>query len=276
MVFCMICLSLRQSLVIAVALALALPVSATEARVDAEGGTPRPTATFAIPETPPWGFESSTGKPAGVLVQISERLSEISRIPVVYSLRPARRAIAEFRSGQADFLMFFEMPDREAPGIKVGTLLETQIVLITLDQNGGPHNLSELTGQAVGYIEGAHYGRTFEQATHFQKIAVRSAEHGLELVTLDRLSALVTFDTAVQNIMDSSEYSGYDFSVEVIDSGLEGQLYMSHKFPHTEYLPIFHGALEHMRRNGEIQDIIDAPRELIGHRWPSAEVTTAD
>ncbi|MBS3805070.1 MAG: transporter substrate-binding domain-containing protein [Oleiphilaceae bacterium] len=238
-------------------LLLALPAAAIEPEVDTEGATPRPTATFAIPDVPPWGFESSEGKPAGVLVTLTERLSRITRIPVDFQLRPYRRAIAELRAGDADFLMLFDTPGLEAPGIRVGTVLESQILLITQAGKDTPADLEALAGQSVGYIAGTHYGEAFEQADHFEKVSVNNPRHGLDMLRRGRISALISFDEVVTNIMDSPEFTEYDFNIRTISSNVKGQLYMSREFPHTEYLPIFSKALEHMRRNGEIRDIIE-------------------
>lgn len=74
---------------------------------------------FAIPDVWPWAYEGDGGQPQGSLIEVVQRLSEITGIPVIPRLRPQRRAIVELRTGAVNFSMLFQNPERDTDVVKV-------------------------------------------------------------------------------------------------------------------------------------------------------------
>ncbi len=248
----------RRHLAVILALLPALALGVQPA-VEMEGATPRATATFAIPEVPPWGYASESGEPAGVLVAITDRMAELADVPVSYELRPHKRAIAELKSGDIDFVMLFRSPQSDAAGTRIATILETSIVLITRPEQDAS-SLEELAGRSVGYVQGTYYGEVFANAENINKVAVKNPQHGLEMLDHGRLDALVNYDAMLERVLYATDHDPSDFRSHVIAEGQEGLLYMSRQSRLEEYVPLFQRAIRQMQANGEIVELVRSAR----------------
>lgn len=236
--------------------ALAMGVQPT---VEMEGATPRATAVFAIPEVAPWGYRSEDGEPAGVLVAITDRMAELADVPVEYRLRPPKRAVSELKTGEIDYVMLFRSPESDAAGDRVATILETRIVLTTLPDRKAK-SLEELEGKSVGYVQGTYYGEAFANAPNISRVAVNNLLHGLEMLDLGRVDALINYDAMLERVIYASDYEATDFHSEGIAEGREGLLYVSRDSPLHDYVSLFQRAIEQMQASGEIVELVRSAR----------------
>lgn len=236
---------------------LALPAIAlaVQPAVDMEGATPRKDAVFAIPDVPPWGYASKTGEPAGVLVAITDRMADLADVPIKYRLRPQKRALAELKSGAADFVVLFESPESEAAGKRIATLLESRVVLTTRPAQDFK-NLEDLAGGSVGFVLGTYYGKAFDDTDNIKKIPVHNLQNGLEMLDRGRIDALIHYDVMLERVIYANDYDASDFRSHVLSDGREGLLLISRRSPLKDYVPLFQKALRQMRANGEIVELV--------------------
>ncbi|MDX1634997.1 MAG: transporter substrate-binding domain-containing protein [Marinobacter sp.] len=234
---------------------LAPSLWAVQEAVEMEGATPRKPAVFVVPEIAPWGYRSESGEPAGIVVALVDRMAELADVPVRYQLRPHKRALTELESGSADFATLFRSPRSEAAGIAIAKLFDTRIVLTTLPDQS-IMGLEDLAGKSVAYVEGTYYGEPFADKPEAEKVTVKGPKQGLDLVDRGRVAALISFDAILERVIYASGHEASDFRSHAISEGMDGTLFISRKSDLTDYIPLFQKAIEQMKANGEIVDLI--------------------
>lgn len=217
------------------------------------------TAVFAIPEVWPWGYEGRYGQPAGTLVNLAHRLVAIADVPLVYELRPHRRAISELLQGQVDFVVLFQSPEVEAGAIDLGTVVQTKILLTALKDSPFDLTLEGLGGQSVAFINGTYYGEAFANAPQIRKFPVRDIFQALEMLKLGRVSAILCSDQALFHTLHALHMSLDDFRIDVFRNGQEGRLYMAKEAAHPELREPITRALNQLRADGELAYIFRLP-----------------
>lgn len=217
------------------------------------------TVEFVLPEVYPWSYHDEAGRKLGVLVDLTERLSEISGVPVAIRLRPHRRARDELDKGRADFAMLFASPEADRAAHNVGQLITTRLVAATLPGSETPASLAQLEDKAVVHIHGTYYGDAYEAAEAGITHAVKDLSTALALLRLGRVDVLVTFDYALQLTLDSLGRSRSSVAMLPLAPGQDGHLYMSRKSSHPEALEPISQALEQLRESGELIRLLSRP-----------------
>lgn len=218
-------------------------------------GSDRDNVMFAVPDVWPWAYEDPQGRPQGSLIQVVNRLSELSGVPVEASLRPLRRALIELDSGKTNFSLLFQDPEMDARAINIGRVLQINLVLAASSDTTYPLTLSSLAGSRIGYIRGTYLGEAFQENTEVEKVPVAVISQAIEMLPLGRLSAILASDHA---IMRSLHTMGIDpselrFNVHIAEQA--GALYMSRRAQRPEVAEKFRKAIAQMKSAGEFDQI---------------------
>ncbi|PXX91068.1 hypothetical protein DIT71_11260 [Marinobacter vulgaris] len=211
--------------------------------------------TFSIPDVWPWGYEDDGGQQKGSLIEVVDRLSEITGIPVIPQLRPLRRAIVELRSGAANFSILFQSPELDIEAVNVSSVSEVNILLAAMAYSDYPLTLAALKGKRVAYIRGTYLGEAFEADTDVLKVPVNAVSQALELLTVGRISAILASDHNIYRTLSSLNMSRDTLRYKQHVPGLTGTLYMSRAASRPEAARKFSAALERMQADGELREI---------------------
>lgn len=233
-----------------------MPTALSETGAKTKAGADAPEAvTFTLPDVWPWAYEKPDGTIGGSLIQVVVRLSEMTGIPVKNRLRPLKRSILELRSGAANFSMLPQSPALDSEAINIGRLAQINIVLAALADTSYPLTLEALEGERIGFIGGTYLGEAFEQNEKVDKVSVGEMSQAIEMLSLGRLTALMTIDHAIVSVLKTmgleSDFLRYNIQV----AGQAGALYMSREAQRPDVAEKFQKALSEMAETNELDRI---------------------
>ncbi len=210
---------------------------------------------FAIADVWPWAYEDNQGNPRGSLVEVANRLSELSGVPVESRIRPVRRAVNELHSGDAHFSILFQSPAQDRDAINVAPVVRFNIMLTALADTAYPLSLDALAGKRVAFIRGTYLGQAFERNDRVQKVPVTHVSQAIELLTRGRVSAILTSDHALYRTSEAMR-----LPIDLLRSdrhvpGQLGTLYMSRKSQRPDVAEKFRKAIAEMSATNELKEI---------------------
>lgn len=211
--------------------------------------------TFAIPDVWPWAYEGNNGEPQGSLVEVAQRLSEKTGIPVIPRLRPLRRAIVELRKGDVNFSILFQNPELDMEVINVSSVTQVSILLAAMADSDYPLTLDGLKGQRVAYIRGTYLGEAFKRDTEVVKVPVNAISQAVELLSMGRISAILASDHNIYRTLSSLDLSRDLLRYREHVPGQQGTLYMSRAASRPAAARKFSIAIEQMVADGELHRI---------------------
>lgn len=210
---------------------------------------------FSIPDVWPWAYEDDAGELKGSLIEVVNRLSEMTGVPVVPQLRPLRRAIVELRTGEANFTILFQNPELDVEAINVASVTRVNILLAGTATSEHPLALGDLKGQRVAYIRGTYLGEVFEHDTEVAKVPVSSISQAVDLLNLGRISAILASDHNIYRTLSARNLSRDSLRYSEHVSGQNGTLYMSKVGARPDVAQKFSSAIEQMDTDGELRRI---------------------
>lgn len=211
--------------------------------------------TFAIPDVWPWAYEDEAGELRGSLVEVANRLSEKTGVPVILRLRPLQRAIYELRAGAVNFSILFQNPELDVKAVNVSSVTQVNILLAALAESDYPLTLKALKGERVAYIRGTYLGEAFEQDTDVVKVPVNAISQALELLSIGRISAILASDHNIYRTLSSKNRSQDQLRYHEHVPGQKGSLYMSRVAIRPEAALRFSAAIAQMDADGELHRI---------------------
>jgi len=214
-----------------------------------------PAVVFAIPDVWPWAYEDRDGIPRGSLIQVTNRLSELTGVPIETRLRPLRRALIELNSGEVNFSLLFQSPAMDSRATNVAQVMKINIMLAASADTDYPLTLEALKGKRIGYIRGAYLGDAFERDTDVEKVPVAVISQGIEMLDLGRLSAILASDHAIIRSLQSMERSNDELRFRKHKLGQAGTLYMSRRAPRSAVAEKFRVAIATMTESNELNQI---------------------
>lgn len=211
--------------------------------------------TFAIPDVWPWAYEDEAGELRGSLIEVANRLSEKTGVPVTPRLRPLRRAIFELRTGDVNFSILFQNPELDIEAVNVSPITQVNLLLAAMADSEYPLTLGELKGKRVAYIRGTYLGEAFEQDTDVVKVPVNAISQALELLSMGRISAILASDHNIYRTLASQDVSRDRLRYHEHVPGQKGTLYMSRAAIRPEAAVRFSAAIAEMDADGELHRI---------------------
>lgn len=242
-------------------LILALLVVVTHAKADDDavpsvrGSSADTAAVFAIPDVWPWGFKDDQGEMQGSLIELIDRLSDLSGVPIRGQLLPLRRVILDVTRGRAEFAFLFQSPDLDESTIPVDTVLQLNLMLMAMRDADFPLTLESLAGKRVGYVRGTYLGEAFKADEAVLKVPVYNIRQAIDMLLLGRISAVLASDHNIAMTIDAYGFPAEEFRLQEHVKGQKARLYMSPDSGNPEHARLFKEALQHMRDNGELQRI---------------------
>lgn len=231
------------------------PASKTLGDEPLAGGGESGTVVFAVADVWPWAYEDDNGGPQGSLVEVANRLSELSGVPVECRIRPVRRAVKELQSGEAHFSILFQSPRQDSNAINVATVVRFNVMLTALADSSYPLNLDALADKRVAYIRGTYLGDAFEQNDSIQKVPINDVSQAIQLLTRGRISAILTSD---HSLYRTTEVMGLPIHLLRSEKHVPGQLgvlYMSRESKRPGVAEKFRDAITEMSETGELKEI---------------------
>ncbi|WP_225316529.1 MULTISPECIES: substrate-binding periplasmic protein [Marinobacter] len=211
--------------------------------------------TFAIPDVWPWAYENEAGELRGSLIEVANRLSEKTGIPVIPRLRPLRRAIFELRTGDVNFSILFQNPELDNEAVNVSPITQVNLLLAAMADSEYPLTLRALKGKRVAYIRGTYLGDAFEQDTDVVKVPVNAISQALELLSMGRISAILASDHNIYRTLAAQNVSRDRLRYHEHVPGQKGTLYMSREALRPEAALRFSAAIAEMDADGELHRI---------------------
>jgi polar amino acid transport system substrate-binding protein len=210
--------------------------------------------TFAIPDAWPWAYEDK-GVPQGSLVDVVNRLSELSNVPVSFRLRPVKRALVELDAGAVNFSLLFQSPFLDARAINVAQVVQVSIMLAAPANTDYPLTLEALEGQRIGFIRGTYLGEAFRNDTGVNKVPVALITQAVEMLSIGRLSAILASDHAILRALEAMDLSPDVLRYSNHIPGQRGALYMSRRASRPDVADRFRQAVAVMKQNNEFEKI---------------------
>lgn len=211
--------------------------------------------TFSIPDVWPWAYEDDAGELRGSLIDVANRLSAKTGIPVISRLRPQRRAIVELRNGAVNFSILFQNPELDIEAINVSSVTQVNLLLAAMAESDYPLTLGALKGKRVAYIRGTYLGEIFEQDTDVVKVPVSAISQAVELLSLGRISAILASDHNIYRTLSSQNLGRDLLRYHEHVPGQKGTLYMSRASSRPEVARKFSAAIDQMEADGELYRI---------------------
>lgn len=205
---------------------------------------------FATSAVKPWGISGANGEMSGLLVQFADELASESGMDYSNIMQPYPRVIHSLKSGYVDFAVLFDSPSARSIAVRVGEVVKTEIIVVAAEGARPIDTVDDLVGMQVGYIRGSKYGPDFDDADHFDRVPLNSAEQGLAMVLKGRIDAMASSDQSLYWAMDSMEIDHANLSRILLLGETTGALYMSLESKRQDLLPVYRQALKRMRDKG--------------------------
>ncbi len=223
---------------------------------------------FATSTVRPWGMNIG-GKEQGLLVNVFNALHRHTGIAASNQLQPYPRVIYSVYSGVVDLAVLFDSPSARENAIRVGHLVDTRVLIVARSGTKPIDSLEQLEGQLVGYIRGSKYGPSFDNATHFTRLAVNTMEQGLAMLIRNRLDAMAGTDQSFYWAMKQMRLGTPQLSKLLVVGGATGSLYMSKNSPRQDLIPVYQDALEALHKDGTLSEIFSESHEWgVPENWP--------
>jgi len=229
--------------------------SANDEVTPSDGITASSPAAFAVPDVWPWAFQDDQGEMQGSLIELINRLSDLSGVPIRAQLLPLRRVILDVTRGRAEFAFLFQSPELDENTIPVDTVLQINLMLMATRDADFPLTLEGLAGKRVGYVRGTYLGESFKADEAVLKVPVYNIRQAIEMLMLERISAVLASDHNIAMTIDAYGFPAEEFRLQEHVKGQKARLYMSPDSGNPEHARLFKEALQHMRDNGELQRI---------------------
>ncbi|WP_291831830.1 ABC transporter substrate-binding protein [Marinobacter sp.] len=212
-------------------------------------------ALFVVPDVWPWGFRDDQGELQGSVIELVNRLSDLSGVPVRVQLLPLRRVIMDVTRGRGQFAFLFQSPDLDESTIPVETVLQINLMLMAMRDTDFPLTLEDLAGKRVGYVRGTYLGESFKADDAVLKVPVYDIRQAIDMLMLGRISAVLASDHNIAMTIDAYDFPAEEFRLQEHVKGQKARLYMSPASGNPEHARLFKDALQYMRDNGELQRI---------------------
>ncbi|MET4028173.1 ABC-type amino acid transport substrate-binding protein [Marinobacter sp. MBR-99] len=246
---------LLRGLILALLVVVTHAKAGDEAVPSGRGSSADTAALFAIPDVWPWGFQDDNGHLQGSLIELTDRLSELSGVAIRAQLLPLRRVILDVTRGRAEFAFLFQSPDLDENTIPVDTVLQLNLMLMAMRDTDFPLTLEGLASKRVGYVRGTYLGEAFKADEAVLKVPVYNIRQAIDMVLLGRISAVLASDHNIATTIDAYDFPEEEFRLQEHVKGQKARLYMSPSSGNPEHARLFKEALQHMRENGELERI---------------------
>lgn len=230
------------------ALVMALLTTSVTTQVQADD----PAAVFMTADVWPWGYLDEERRPAGLIAELAEELGRVAGMPVENRIVPHPRLIRELRQGNVTFAVLFDNPLLDDFTVNLGPVLNTHLMFLSLERNQLDLSLKGLGGKRVGYIRGTYYGQAFDEDGGMIKVAISDLTQGLNMLTMDRLDAIMISEIVLHHTLRQLSLDINDFVYAVHTHSHPGNLYMFHQPSHPEQGERMRAALDALRQSGEL------------------------
>lgn len=208
---------------------------------------------FSLPEVAPWAQVNDEGEANGLLVDLVERLEEVSGLTLSYQIRPYPRVQRELERGEADFTLMFGFPEMENELQPSGRVISLRTLVLGTRDTPDIDSLQDLNGKKVGYIRGAYYSERHLSHELLEQVPVRDFSHGMELLEHGRIAAMVCDEVAVLSQYEPGKAPPLRILMEL--DRAEGHLLFSRNSHKREALKKLSKALESLKTQGELDRI---------------------
>lgn len=217
---------------------------------------------FATSTVKPWGYLDSESREQGLLVSFARELSAEAGVPYRNYLQPYPRVIHSLKSGFVDFAVLFDSPLARQAGIRVGSVVMTEVMVVGAGKQEPLNSIENLAGLRVGYIRGSKYGAAFDNAAHFERVPINAMHQGVAMVIQGRLDAMASADQTLYHALTAMAVKPGQISRLLTLSQTSGGLYMSRTSSHRDLLPVYKEALGRMENSGALASIFYHPSVL--------------
>lgn len=201
----------------------------------------------------PWLVFQGSGHPTGILIDLTNALSQQAGIPFRNSIQPHRRIVQSLFAGKVDFAFLIDSPALQPGSERIAHLIELDVVAITLQGQPPIHNIMDLANKRVGVTRGATYGPEINEARHFTRVNVRGPAEGFKLMQEAQLDVLVGTQYSLNQVADDELNVSRQYVLKKNSAGL----YISKRSKFRDLIPVYQKALETMRANGSIREIFE-------------------
>jgi ABC-type amino acid transport substrate-binding protein len=159
----------------------------------------------------PWAGYNGAGKMKGVSVELAQRLSVLSGLPITTQVVPYARAVAMLGAGDADLMLSIDTGRQSGLPVPLAAIGAEDVVVI------GPRGtryagLTDLCGRTVGHMRRANFDPVFTAETCIVKYEINSYEQGVRMLLQGRLDAMMgvrsTMDYALKKLGTASDSVG--------------------------------------------------------------------
>lgn len=217
-------------------------------------------ARFATSTVKPWGFMDEQGQQRGMLVEFAQQLSVETGTKHKNYLQPYPRVLHSLGSGFVDFAVLLDGPLAEQSGIRVGSLFDTEVLIVAKAGIEPLASIDQLAGMTVGHIRGSNYGDKFDKASHFKRMPINTMRQGLAMVLAGRIDAMASADFTLYYGMEKMGLEAEHLSRLLVVRKHTGGLYMSRHTRVQHLMPVYRKAIERMKIQGVLGQIFYKPQ----------------
>lgn len=207
-------------------------------------------------EIPPFGFFTQDKKSAGIIYEIANRLGKETGFSFTNKIVPFSRMIGELENGKSDFGIFLVSKKNEKIALNVAPIFPMDNIVIGL-KGAVFDSLESLHGKKVATVRGAKYDESFTSDNAIKKYETRDYQQSIVMLVNGRVNAMIGPGMGLFFTAKQMGYSKETFGSPMILNTKDACLQYSRKTADNKKIEALKAAVEKLRQNNTIQNIID-------------------
>ncbi|MCP4134793.1 MAG: transporter substrate-binding domain-containing protein [bacterium] len=202
---------------------------------------------------------SDNGKPAGILVEIVQKVCKNAGVPIHLKLLPFKRALKMVKEGQMDGLFnFYKTPERLKSFDYSEPIITNPLVnFVRKDSALNYRTLNDLNGKKVGVMRGYTYGVEFDGNKKILKQETDSHESNFKKLVYSRIDVYPCDKLVGIYLARKAKLMNELKTLPVPLRVMKGHIGFT-KGKHTAVIEKLNKQIEKMEKSGEIDNIITA------------------
>ncbi|WP_394129373.1 substrate-binding periplasmic protein [Shewanella maritima] len=212
----------------------------------------------------PIGYINESGEMTGTQPSYLEAIAKESGLCFDLIMLPYPRIWKSIELGQHDGGIIFRSQSRSHLVEYVAKIRSINIAVIPLSGNTISH-YDDLTKLTIGKLRGSHLSPKFNDDPRMKVVEIKSYDQMIKMLKAGRINAvaggahMLTYQLEVQGMMGK-----VDLTQSYVLGQKEQWMQLSKKSPHLDKIPQMKQAIESLRQQGILDDIMN---DFFGSSW---------
>lgn len=176
----------------------------------------------------PWGYVDKAGKPAGLHVELLQKIAIKSGIPAVMRVEPYVRVVREIQQGTADISIMFDSPQSHEIA-KLLMPIEPVNVFLVSRKRISWKALLDTPNLKIGRMSSSNYGIQDFQLKDSHFAPINTVTQGIAMLLRGRLDAVLCTSPAFSLALEELEVTGITALQAFHLAEVRGAVFLSNK-----------------------------------------------